>query len=49
MAKKLLYIMSIFLVVFAAGGVSAEELGDYYVIEDFERYTIAAGPEYCGL
>ncbi len=49
MGRRLLCLMSIFLVVFAAGGVSAEELGDYYVIEDFERYSVTPGREYCGL
>jgi len=31
--------MSFVLAVCAAGNVSAEELGDYYVIEDFEVYS----------
>ncbi|MHC4739999.1 MAG: LamG domain-containing protein, partial [Planctomycetota bacterium] len=39
MARRLFCLMSFVLLVGAAGNVSAEELGDYYVIEDFESYN----------
>ena len=39
MVQRLFCLMSVVLAVGAAGNVSAEELGDYYVIEDFESYN----------
>jgi len=39
MARRLLCLMGFVLVVGVVGTVSAVELGDYYVIEDFESYN----------
>ena len=47
MAKRFLYLIGFVLVLVAAGNAPAEELGDYYVIEDFERYSAQPGdPNY---
>jgi hypothetical protein len=39
MSGKLFYLVSVFLAVVLVGSVSADEIGDYYIIEDFELYS----------